>query len=212
MDGGAAADAEIKAEGGAAAAAAAAASYSREYKYGSTVLYSLTLFTTGLCLGGRGAALLGLAKQTGIIEVLDGSSSGEEIDLSSLTMVGWAMTAYAGGFMVCSVVSGYLLDSIASWHRLLSFSGLVTAVAVALITVIDSPEQLVASFCLLGGALAFPVVSSSSAAPAWVWGAQCGPSVHAINASFGVGMGMAPFLVSLNLNHNDSFHLAFRYV
>lgn len=186
-----------------------AESYSRSYMYGTTALYSLTLFITGLCLGGRGAALLGLAKQTGIIEVLEEASSSQDVDLSSLTMVGWAMTAYAAGFMFFSVVSGYLLDCVTSWHRLLSATGLITAAAVAILTVVNSPGQLVAAFCLLGSALAFPVVSSSSAAPTWVWGAQCGPSVHAINASFGVGMGMAPFLVSLNLNHNDSFHIAF---
>lgn len=190
------------------APAAAAPQYTRSYMLGTTVLYSLTLFTIGLCLGGRGAALLGLAKQTGIIEQADD----DDVDLSSLSMIGWAMTAYALGFMLCSVISGYLLDSVENWHRLLSGSGVVTAVALGLVTVVETPGLLVVSFCLLGSSLAFPVVSSSSAAPTWVWGAECGPSVHAINASFGVGMGMAPFLVSLNLNHNDSFHMAFGFI
>lgn len=103
--------------------------YSRSYMYGTTALYSLTLFITGLCLGGRGAALLGLAKQAGIIEMLDEASSSQDVDLSSLSMVGWAMTAYAAGFMFFSVVSGYLLDYVTSWHRLLSAAGLITAAA-----------------------------------------------------------------------------------
>ena len=57
------------------------------------------------------------------------ASSSQDVDLSSLSMVGWAMTAYAAGFMFFSVVSGYLLDYVTSWHRLLSAAGLITAAA-----------------------------------------------------------------------------------
>ena len=83
-----------------------AAGYSRRYKIGTTVLYSFTLFATGMGLGGRGAALLSLAKQTGIVDVTTGSGSEEQdIDLSELTMVGWAMvsTTACSVFFSCSL-------------------------------------------------------------------------------------------------------------
>ena len=188
-----------------------ASGYSRRYKIGTTVLYSFTLFATGMGLGGRGAALLSLAKQTGIVTTGSGSEE-QDIDLSELTMVGWAMTAYAFGFMFGSVGSGYLLDAVAHWHRLLVAGGLLIALAEALLTAVSSAGLLVANFAFFGLAMSFGVVSASSAAPSWVWGDECGPSVHAINAAFGVGMGFAPFLVSLDLSANDDFHSAFGLV
>ena len=45
------------------------------------MLYSFTLFATGMGLGGRGAALLSLAKQTGIVTTGSGNEE-QEIDLS----------------------------------------------------------------------------------------------------------------------------------
>ena len=84
----------------------APSSYSRRYRIGTTVLYSFTLFATGMGLGGRGAALLSLAKQTGIVTTGSGSGSEEQdIDLSELTMVGWAMvsTTACSVFFSCSL-------------------------------------------------------------------------------------------------------------
>ena len=46
------------------------------------------------------------------------------------------------------------------------------------------------------------------AALMWVYAEEVGPSMHAFNGSFGVGMLLAPLIVSWDLAENDDFHNA----
>jgi hypothetical protein len=183
--------------------------YSRRYKLGTSFIYCGSLFAVGCGFGARGPSLTSLARQCGMVEddgQLCGPSAGanasatecsDECVESDIDQMAWANACFNIGFILCSFGAGFVLDTVRSWHVVLSASGAIAAVAMILQTMIRSPGPLYATFGVLGIVCAFPA-TATQAGPIWVWREGAGPSLHMTNAMFGVGMGLAPFLVSLN--------------
>ena len=221
--------------------ALATAGYSRGYMFATSAVYCLSLFAVGSGFGARGPALTSLARQVGMIEddggqcmdpvvtpgpggnstimSITASCSADECPESDINEMAWAQASFNIGFVACSFAAGFTMEAAGRrWHWVLSLAGATAALMMVLLTIVESPGALYAVFGVLGLCCAFPA-TATQAGPIWVWGEKAGPSLHLTNAMFGVGMGLAPFLVSLNkemyckkiwtLGSPADFHVAF---
>eukprot|EP01045_Picozoa_sp_COSAG04_P003922 COSAG04_NODE_165_length_21747_cov_200.788387_1_plen_412_part_10 len=213
------------------AADAGAEAFSDTTKYLMVGVYAASLFAVGSGFGARGPSLTSVARQVGLLDDdgaqcrnADGSGgdsaavcSRDECPESDIDKMAWAQTSFNIGFIVCSFGAGFVMDGVRRWHWVLALSGAIAALAMVLQTQITAPGALYATYGALGVACAFPA-TATAVGPIWVWLEKAGPHVHFVQAMFGVGMGLAPFLVSLNRDMyckgswtlgDSNFHVAF---
>ena len=214
------------------AADAGAEAFSDTTKHLMVGVYAASLFAVGSGFGARGPSLTSVARQVGLLDDdgaqcrnADGSGgdsaaavcSRDECPESDIDKMAWAQTSFNIGFIVCSFAAGFVMDGVRRWHSVLALSGAIAALAMVLQTQITAPGALYATYGALGVACAFPA-TATAVGPIWVWLEKAGPHVHFVQAMFGVGMGLAPFLVSLNKDMycqgswtlgGSNFHVAF---
>ena len=198
------------------AAAADPQTYPQRLKLPLTLAYcTLVAFNVAFAFGLRGPALLRLAEQAGIIAnastfgEADGSGStaggcAEPPDLREMGVANMLMTGTSTVF--CLFVTGAVVDRVVHFHRLTFASCVLMAFLVLCYTWAESAVTIILLSAVQGMCLS--QIMPLLAALMWVYAEDVGPSMHAFNGSFGVGMLLAPLIVSWDLAENDDFHNA----
>lgn len=173
--------------GGAAPAPAADPhAYPKHLRLPLTIAYcAIVALNVAFCMGLRGPALLRVAEQIGLVR-LDGSTA-DDVDLSQLTEMGLANMMFTGTSAVFSVfITGAIVDRMPRFHWLtFGMCQLLAFLSLSIIW-IDAAWQLVFISALMGMCLS--AIMPLLAALMWVYKEDVAPSMHAFNASFGIGM------------------------
>ncbi len=156
-----------------------------------TLVYFWSFISLGLVAGFLGPSLPSFAENTG--------SSLKQ--LSNLFILG------ALGYLLGSILAGYLLNKIAG-HRIILIALIIMGLGTALLPSIRSLWLLVSFFFIIGLAQSLLDVSDNTLI-IWLHGKAVPPYMNALHFFFGLGSFLAPFLIAQSIRLTDSINASF---
>lgn len=126
---------------------------------------------------------------------------------ATLAQVSVLFTAKSAGYLVGSLLGGWLYDRIQP-HRVMPLALLGMALTLGLSPLIPILWLLAACLLLLGLAEG-SVDVGGNALLVWTHGSQVGPYMNALHAFFGIGTFLAPIIIAQSILHSNSINAGY---
>ena len=156
-----------------------------------TVVYYMAFVALGLVTASLGPTISFLAERTG----------------AALSEVSVLFTAHSLGYLLGSLVSGWLYDRVAG-HPVMGTVLVVMAAMMILVPTI-SALWLLFAVILIVGAAGGAVDVGGNALLVWVYGSQVGPVMNALHFFFGVGAFLSPIIIAQIMLRTDNLSWAY---